>query len=172
MFKIKFAFDDKEKIKAMLNIEESSNYQIVIGNDQNDVEKGKINIILSSDQIDELSNVLKFKQEDHNLVGKNNRGSCKINISDIYYVEALGNDVYCYTKDECFNLKEKLYQLEENLAKDGLVRIGKSYLVNINKIKFFKPSLAAKILLVLDNDKVLEVNRSYVKGFRNYLKMR
>ncbi|NCC55668.1 MAG: LytTR family transcriptional regulator, partial [Erysipelotrichia bacterium] len=48
----------------------------------------------------------------------------------------------------------------------------KSLIVNITKISAVKSAFNGKLTITLSDKKELEVNRSYVKAFKNYLKGR
>jgi len=67
--------------------------------------------------------------------------------------------------------KNKLYQLEEELNDKDFIRVSKSHLVNIGKIRYIKPAINSKVELIMDNDDVVEVKRTYLKDFRDTLKI-
>ena len=54
---------------------------------------------------------------------------CKL--TQVYYIESVDKRTWVYTRDGCFESRERLYELEEKL---GLyyVRISKSMIVNLN----------------------------------------
>ena len=52
----------------------------------------------------------------------------------IYYFESIDKRTYVYTKDECFETKYRLYELEE-LLNQFFLRSSKAMIVNIRKIK-------------------------------------
>lgn len=89
----------------------------------------------------------------------------------ILYFEGSGNYVYAYTANDKFRIKNKLYELEETLYEQGFIRINKSSLVNILHISEIIPWFNAKLLLKLKNSLELEVSRSYVRPFRDFLEM-
>jgi len=63
--------------------------------------------------------------------------------------------------------------VEEQLSNYGFVRVSKSNLVNIYKIKQLKPDINMKVYLSFDNGERICINRSYKKSFNDYLqKMR
>jgi len=63
-------------------------------------------------------------------------------------------------------IKQPLYQLEEMLKPYHFLRIGKSYLVNMTKIRYIRTSFNAKLDLELICGTHLEVSRSFVKDFK------
>lgn len=106
--------------------------------------------------------------QDH-LIGQLEENYEIINYQDIILFEAQNSIIYALTKDKKYRLKEKLYQLEEELAAEGFVRINKSEIINILHIKEIVPWFNGRLLLKLDNKKEVEVSRSYAGDFKNYL---
>lgn len=62
----------------------------------------------------------------------------KINLSDIYYLEGLGDYVCIHLKDKKILTLEKMKQLEATLPNPQFVRVHKSYLVAVQKIDFIE----------------------------------
>ena len=90
---------------------------------------------------------------------------------DIEYFETLENDVYAIVGRNKYICDDKLYSLEQMLENKYYVRTSKSYLVNILKIKFIKPMLNYKYLLIMNNGDEIDVNRTYLKAFKNKLNL-
>ena len=86
--------------------------------------------------------------------GKDNR---KIYINDINYVESEGRLIKFYLDGEVITTYGKISDIEGELD-ISFVRIHKSYLVNMNKIKNY-----ALNKVVLENNKVLPISRTYAK---------
>lgn len=102
------------------------------------------------------------------LLGKKDNGrKVIVTQSEIYFIEAIGREVFAYTKEEGFQLKQKLYELE---PLEGFIRINKSTIVNVLQVTSLLSLLNGKLLLTLKDDQELEVSRSYVKDFKTYLK--
>ena len=94
-------------------------------------------------------------------------GYIQVMIRTITYLEAFGDEIYMHLiDDDSKQLKLPLYQLEDMLKDYQFIRIGKSFIVNIVKIKTIKTSFNAKLLLELVDGTKLEVSRSYVKSFK------
>ena len=64
-----------------------------------------------------------------------------------------------------------MYILEQTLTDRNFVRVSKSFLVNIAHISFIKPMLNSKLKLIMGNKDVVEVNRTYVKTFKERMKL-
>lgn len=58
----------------------------------------------------------------------------KVKYSDILYVEAFGNYLKVFTKDKKIVARKTMTEFEEELSYENIVRVHKSYFVNILKI--------------------------------------
>lgn len=87
---------------------------------------------------------------------------------EILYFEGQDNAVFCISLKGKFLVKNKLYELEL-LADRGFVRISKASIVNIMNITEIIPWFASKLLLKLKNNHEIEVTRSYLKSFKDFL---
>lgn len=86
----------------------------------------------------------------------------------IYYVESVDKKTFVYTKDECYQTKKRLYELEEELNVNFL-RCSKSMIVNIRKIKNVKSGLNGRMNAQLLNGETVMISRSYVKDLKKRL---
>lgn len=116
--------------------------------------------------IDYLKNLEKIGTQ---LSGKSNRGQVWFLASEVYTIEAFGNDVETIVNKQRVLLDKKLYEYESELASEGFIRIGKSLLVNTNKIESVASAFNGKLMLYLVNDEKVYVNRSYSKHFKEAL---
>ena len=64
-----------------------------------------------------------------------------LDVSKIIYIEAVERKTFVYTKEEYYESKLKLYEMEERLIACGFVRISKSNLVQLRMIKSLKNDL-------------------------------
>lgn len=119
-----------------------------------------------------LDSISGSKEEAKNIItGRCDEDELKIlSYDDIYYFEAMGNDVFCTTKDKKYKVKEKLYELEERLERKGFIRVSKCFVVNIVKvdriISWFNSKLILKLIGI--NEEIF-VTRKYLNNFKNYL---
>ena len=93
-----------------------------------------------------------------------------LNPGDIYYFDYVERKLFAYTEDGVYRLMNTLSSVEEQLSPYGFVRISKSNLINIYKIKQLKPDINMKVFVSFDNDERVCINRSYKKHFTEYLK--
>ena len=103
------------------------------------------------------------------LVVTNERGTSTVQLEDVVFFEAFGDDCFCVMGDKKYKIKMKLYDTE-SFAPSGFVRINKSYVVNVFKIITLTPQVNSKFKIRMKNQEVLFVNRSYLKHFKLYLK--
>ncbi len=89
---------------------------------------------------------------------------------DIYYFDYVERKLFAYTESGVYRLMKTLTSIEEQLSPYGFVRISKSNLINIYKIKQLKPDINMKVYVSFDNGERVCINRSYKKSFTEYLK--
>lgn len=171
MYKIKFPSTQKIAIMQVLGITESENYEVVLCESSAMMEEGKINIVFQIDKLDEVKSKLAFFTETKQmyLAGKSSRGDVRIPVSQIRFIESMGNDVYTFVNKQKIMLPSKLYQFEEELEPFGFVRISKSVLVNVTCIEAVATGFNGKLKLGLSDNYECEVNRSYTKQFKKFL---
>ncbi len=96
-----------------------------------------------------------------------------LDAKEIYYLDYVDRKLFAYTKDGVFRIMNTLANCEEMLWNYGFVRVSKSNLINIYKIKQLKPEVNMKVYASFDNGDKICINRSYNKSFKDYLqKMR
>ncbi len=163
------------EILATRNISVSKDAEIRLIENNDTLQDGKLEIhfnILAIDQLaDFLDTALKNNDMIARIIGKRENGDLKVlDFNDIYYFEALGNNVYCQTRLEKLKIKEKLYDLENQLQSKEFIRVNKSYIVNITKVDRIIPWFNSKLILKLvDLEQQIDVTRKYLSEFRNYL---
>ena len=88
---------------------------------------------------------------------------------EIYYLDHIDRKLFAYTKTGVYRLMNTLASCEEMLWNYGFVRVSKSNLINIYKIRQLKPDLNMKVYASFDNGERICINRSYKKSFNDYL---
>lgn len=68
---------------------------------------------------------------------KADRRTVKVNINDILWIESLRDNVKVVAKDEVYITRQKISLLEEMLPEQQFVRIHRSFIVALSKIKSF-----------------------------------
>ncbi len=89
--------------------------------------------------------------------------------SKIVRIYAENKKVYIRTKDNCYEVKERIYTLEEQLKNKGFTRISNSEIVNIHQIQKLDMSYAGTIKMYMKNEDETFVSRRYVKKIKEEL---
>lgn len=173
MFKVSTSKIKKTYLIEKLNIIETPDYKYVLTDNQSLFEDGKINILFSEQNIDDIKILVTTlsRGASYYINVENTQGVKHMDIKDIMYFEALDNDVFAIVGNSRYYVLEKLYILEQTLTDRNFVRVSKSFLVNIAHISFIKPMLNSKLKLIMGNKDVVEVNRTYVKTFKERMKL-
>ena len=95
-----------------------------------------------------------LRMNDHIFV-KSNYAFVKLKLNDLLYIETDNNYTSIVTTDKKFLLRLSLNQLLEKINYRALVRIHRSYAVNINAIQSF-------------NEQEIEINQQHLPIGRNY----
>ncbi len=167
MFKIIWNKDDGEKMRSKLLDE----FDVILTDDPNEVPNDKVGIVLDESDLDKIRPILEMiALEQSQLIFQSPTGYSQFSVHEMIYLEAYGKDIYVHTTEMTNQIiRQPLYQLEEILKPYHFVRIGKSYLVNIAKIRYIRSSFNKKLDLELVSGTHLEVSRSFVKSFKDAL---
>lgn len=141
------------------------------------VEKGidfhGLAYVFDIDHLQELEDYLYSLELSAQVIyGKKKGRLYKIDVHRIVYIEGFSKEAYIHTNDEQYEVKEKLYELENSLSEYGFVRISKSLLINCYMIDSLEPLMNMKYRIYLKNGEYVELTRSYLQSFKKYLKMR
>jgi len=110
------------------------------------------------------------RQNKNEIVGLNgNDEICSLMIENIIYFYSDGNNVYAYNGEEFLKIKHKLYEVE-NLKEQGFIRVNKSQVINVNHVKKSKVLPFSKLGLIINDDLMIEVNRSYTTKYKTFLR--
>ncbi len=91
-------------------------------------------------------------------------------IKQIYYIESVDKKTFVYTRENCYETKSRLYELEDNLGR-YFFRCSKAMIVNLKKIKAVRSELGSRLIAVMLNDEEITISRSYVKEFKGRLEL-
>lgn len=130
-----------------------------------------LQVVIKCRQVDDEIIRLKCHIElfDKKLQAKKDDELYFVNSSDVLYFESVDNRTFLYTEDDVMEVKRRLYELEMVLSDKDFIRISKSQIVNINKIRSLKPELNRTILATMCNGEQLHISKKYVQAIRNIL---
>lgn len=89
--------------------------------------------------------------------------------NEIYRIYAENQRVLAVTEAGTFQIRMRLYQLEERLDSRIFVRISNSEIINLRKTEKFDLSLAGTIYVKLKNKESTYVSRRYVSKIKEIL---
>ena len=106
---------------------------------------------------------------DRALVGERDGATYRLDVDDVCYAETVDGKTFLYTADAVYQTPLKLYELEERLAGTEFVRASKQMLVNFDHVASIRPTLNARLQLMLDNGEAVIVSRQYAPVIKRKL---
>lgn len=92
-----------------------------------------------------------------------------LSLNDILFFETDGKDIQAHTCDDMYQIKYKLYELEEILP-GHFMRVSKSTVLNIKKIYALHKTISSPCLVEFEHShKQVYVSRHYYKSLRSRL---
>lgn len=121
-----------------------------------------------SDDVQEIISFVKSRQGQLSAVKDGQ--SIEVPLIDIFYAESVDNRVFIYTAKESYEVRLKLYELEEMMKGRSFLRVQKSMLLNLMKVKSIKPALSGRYSAILKNGEEVVISRKYVANLKQTLK--
>lgn len=135
---------------------------------KNEPEQLEIRCHEITEQVKEIVTFVKSRQGQ--LTGVIEGKQYEIPVSDIYYVEAVDNAVYIYDSMKVYEAKRKLYELEGILKEKYFLRVSKSLILNLMKVKSIKPALNGRYSAILQSGEEIMISRKYVPELKKALR--
>ena len=128
-------------------------------------------IIVKCDKIgDDLQKILNYIKQGNNKLNVYKNGDIYfIEPEQIYYFESVDQKVFAYGKTEVYEVKSKLYELENELPARDFMRATKSTILNLNKIKSLTPAFSGRFEALLKNGERVIISRQYVNVLKERL---
>ncbi|MBQ2803779.1 MAG: LytTR family transcriptional regulator DNA-binding domain-containing protein [Lachnospiraceae bacterium] len=89
--------------------------------------------------------------------------------AEVFYFEYVDQKVFAYCKTKVYEIKSKLYELEDMLQGDDFVRVSKSCILNLNKISSLAPAFGGRFEAFLKNGEKVIISRQYVNALKKAL---
>ena len=121
-----------------------------------------------TNQVREIVTFVKSRQGQ--LCGVIEGKQYEIPIMDIYYIEAVDSKVFFYSLKKVYETKQKIYELENALKEKYFLRVSKSLLLNLMKVKSIKPSINGRFTAILQSGEEIVISRKYVPELKAALK--
>ena len=123
------------------------------------------------EETEEVKDIITFvKSRQGKLTGICEGQQHEIPIADVYYIETVDNSVFIYGQNKVYETKQKLYELEGMLREKYFLRVSKSLVLNLMKIKSIKPALNGRYSAILHSGEEVIISRKYVAQLKCALK--
>lgn len=120
---------------------------------------------------EEVREIVTFvKSRQGQLTGVIEGKQYEVPVLDVHYIEAVDNKVFLYSIRQVYETRQKLYELEEILKEKYFLRVSKSLLLNLMKVKSIKPALNGRFIAVLQSGEEIMISRKYVPELKKALK--
>ena len=121
-----------------------------------------------TDNITKAMSILESDDSNEMLAVKRGSDIALLEFSEIFMFRVEDKQVNVYTENQEYIIKKTLYQVEETLTSD-FVRISKTTIVNLKKIKRVAPSLKGMMFIELKNGLKDNISRKYLPEFKRAL---
>lgn len=134
----------------------------------NELEELEIRCHEVTEQIKEIVTFVKSRQGQ--LTGIIEGKQYEVPVTDVYYVEAVDNTVFIYGQQKVYESRQKLYELEGILREKYFLRVSKSLILNLMKVKSIKPALNGRYSAILQGGEEIIISRKYVSDLKRALR--
>lgn len=121
-----------------------------------------------TEEVQAILNNLKRVQQKY-ILGMKDERIYILNPDEISSFYSEKGKVFAQTHNLVYEIKEKLYKLEENLKGTSFVRISKSAIANVDKIKNLEILFNGNMCINFFDGKQEYISRRYIKKIREYL---
>lgn len=132
---------------------------------------GEDEIIIRCKHVDEhlLKLVYALKAGQEKLTATKGTDIVQVMPKEIFYFEAVDNKVFLYLEKDVYETRQKLYELEERFRGTDFVRVSKSVILNLSKVKTLSPAFNGRFEATMKNGEKLIVSRAYVPVLKEKL---
>jgi DNA-binding LytR/AlgR family response regulator len=100
------------------------------------------------------------------LIGVCDDRTYQFRLENVFYFEAVDERVFAYTKEKVYELKIRLYELENAYSDKYFVRCSKSFVINLMKLESISPALNGRFMAHMKNGENIIVSRQYVPALK------
>lgn len=128
-------------------------------------------VVFTDKMTEEVSEILKKLSEEREktIAGFKDDIVEVLEPDSLFRVYASNSKVFAQTDRGEYQLRLRLYELEQRLDRHSFVRISNSEIINLKKVKGFDLSFAGTICVMLSNGTVTYVSRRYVSKIKQIL---
>lgn len=128
-------------------------------------------IVVANKMTDEIALLMQrlSAETQQEIVGFCDGSAVILQLSTVIRIYACNGKVFAETNEQEYQLRLRLYEVEEKLAGRTFVRISNSEIVNLKCIQKFDLNLAGTICVLLSNGKITYASRRYVSKIKKTL---
>ena len=119
-----------------------------------------------TDNISKAINILESDDQNDMIAVKKGQDIALLELGDIFMFRVEEKQVKVFSENNEYVIKKPLYQVEDTLSSDFL-RISKTTIINMKKIKRVAPSLKGMMFVELKNGLKDNISRKYLPDFKN-----
>ena len=90
----------------------------------------------------------------------------RFSLSGVFYFEALDEKVFAYTRNQVYEIKMRLYEVEQKYADNHFVRCSKSVILNLMLLENISPALNGRFFAHMKNGERLMISRQYAQKMK------
>lgn len=141
----------------------------LILNERPEMEKPEVTIAYS-EMTASVKRVADFvRSVEQTILCKKDEEECSVPVGDIYYIESVDKKTFVYCEKEVYMCSLRLYEIEKMVENAGFVRVSKSTILNIERLKGVKTLVNSRLEAILSNGERVCVTRKYLKDIREAL---
>lgn len=127
--------------------------------------------ILTAAVTEEINNLIqRISEKDPQIISGSKNGKLEVlDKDDLFRIYASRGRVFAITENGKYTLRFRLYEIEGKLNPSQFVRISKSEIINLKKVKNFDLSFTGTICVELTNGMTTYVSRRYVSKIKRIL---
>lgn len=125
-----------------------------------------VNYREESEQIEIIRNFFSSLQS---IIGKRDDEVRVLHPGSIYYLEMVDRKLFAYQTKDVYQLDYSMKRFLDCFGANGFTQISKNTIVNLYRVRQVKADLNMRLKLVMDNDEMLILNRTYKKTFLDTL---
>lgn len=128
-------------------------------------------IIIRCHQLDDgLMNLIHaLKLGKSKLTAYSDSGITMLSAKEVFYFEAVDSKVFAYCEKQVYEIRKKLYELEDDLSGTDFLRISKSTIVDLSKIVNLSSAFNGRLEAKLKNGEKIIISRQYVPNLKQKL---
>ena len=141
----------------------------LILNERPEMEKPEVTIAYS-EMTASVKRVADFvRSVEQTILCKKDEEECSVPVGDIFYIESVDKKTFVYCEKDVYMCSLRLYEIEKIVEQAGFVRVSKSTILNIERLKGVKTLVNSRLEAILSNGERVCVTRKYLKDIREAL---